>query len=78
MGTRKLQGRLVKLLRKKGGGEREKITCVGQTFPSRKSTETKTSYLYMCSSNALLVINKCLHEGQSNKTTKAHGHLLRI
>ena len=69
MGTRKLQGRLEKLLRKKeggGGGKRERITCA------------KTSYIYMCSSNALLVINKYLYKEQSNKTTKAHGHLLRI
>lgn len=67
MGTRKLQGRLEKLLRKKeGGGGRERITCA------------KTNYIYMCRSNALLVINKCLYKGQSNKTTKAYGHLLRI
>lgn len=69
MGTRKLQGRLEKLLRKKeggGGGERERITCA------------KTNYIYMCRSNALLVVNKCLYKAQSNKTTKAHGHLLRI
>ena len=71
------KGDLKNCLGRRGGG-RERITWVGQTSPSRKSTETKTSYRYMCSSNALLVINKCLYKGQSNKTTKAHGHLLRI